>query len=392
VISLENLIGIPHYEITEIEQRGGEVRIWARYTGPRSCPHCGGTNLRNKGAVERSVRHVSWAAERVWLVLAGHRWWCRGCGKQFRERFPGVLKAQRATESFRFHIFRDHWDGINRSRVAAREHIGSATVERYCKHFLVRLAAERSGAPCPRILGLDEHFFTRKHGYATTFCDLKNHSIYDVVLGRSEAALESYFQRLPGKDQVRVVCMDLASVYRSLVRKYFPNARIVADRFHVIRLITHHFLACWRQLDPEGSKHRGLLSLMRRHRHHLSSEQSLRLAAYLQRYPVLDAIYRFKQRLCYLLLKKHRTKKQCAQLAPRLFRAIYQLRQAGLPQLVTLGDTLHSWAAEVGAMWRFTRNNGITEGFHTKMEVLQRQAYGFRNFNNYRLRVKVLCS
>jgi len=31
-------------------------------------------------------------------------------------------------------------------------------------------------------------------------------------------------------------------------------------------------------------------------------------------------------------------------------------------------------------MWRFTRNNGITEGFHTKMEVLQRQAYGFRNF------------
>ena len=30
-------------------------------------------------------------------------------------------------------------------------------------------------------------------------------------------------------------------------------------------------------------------------------------------------------------------------------------------------------------MWRFTRNNGITEGFHTKMEVLQRQAYGFRN-------------
>jgi transposase len=43
-------------------------------------------------------------------------------------------------------------------------------------------------------------------------------------------------------------------------------------------------------------------------------------------------------------------------------------------------------------MWRFTRNNGITEGFHTKMEVLQRQAYGFRNFANHRLRVKIMCS
>jgi hypothetical protein len=41
-------------------------------------------------------------------------------------------------------------------------------------------------------------------------------------------------------------------------------------------------------------------------------------------------------------------------------------------------------------MWRFTRSNGITEGFHNKMETLSRQAYGFRNFENYRLRVKVL--
>ena len=43
-------------------------------------------------------------------------------------------------------------------------------------------------------------------------------------------------------------------------------------------------------------------------------------------------------------------------------------------------------------MWRFTRNNGITEGFHNKMETIARQAYGFRNFENYRLRVKVLCA
>jgi transposase len=276
--------------------------------------------------------------------------------------------------------------------VAERESISSATVERHAEHFLRRLAAERSGAACPQVLGIDEHFFSRKHGYATTFCDLRNHSVYDVTLGRSQLALEAYLSRLEGKHAVRIVCMDLSSTYRALVRKHFPNARIVADRFHVIRLINQHFMASWRQLDPGGSKNRGLMSLMRRHRHNLSPEQQVRLAAYLSLHPVLEAIYRFKQRLCYLLLKKHRTRKQCEQLAPRFLRAIYQLRHAELPQLVTLGDTLASWSDEIGAMWRFTRNNGITEGFHTKMEVLQRQAYGFRNFDNYRLRVKVLCS
>ena len=57
-----------------------------------------------------------------------------------------------------------------------------------------------------------------------------------------------------------------------------------------------------------------------------------------------------------------------------------------------LGETLDSWKEEIACMWRFTRNNGITEGFHNKMETISRVAYGFRNFENYRRRVKVLCS
>ena len=244
-----------------------------------------------------------------------------------------------------------------------------------------------------RVLGIFSYrrTATRKKRFATTLCDLHHHKVYDVVLGRSELSLEGYFQKLEGKAEVRVVCMDLATSYRSLVRLHFPNARIVADRFHVIRIINHHFLACWRDIDPVSSKHRGLLSLMRRHRHHLRPDQQVRLMAYLGKYPALELIYRFKQRLCYLLLKKHRTRRQCERLIPRFLRALDQLRQAGLAPLVQLGQTLSSWSQEIVAMWRFTRNNGITEGFHNKMELINRQAYGFRNFENYRLRVKVLC-
>ena len=173
--------------------------------------------------------------------------------------------------------------------------------------------------------------------------------------------------------------MDLASAYRALVHKHFPKAKIVADRFHVIRLVNHHFLACWREIDPVGAKHRGLLSMMRRHRHNLKPEQMTKLEAYFEKLSGLGEIYRFKQRLSYLLLKKHRTRTMCA-LGQRFLKALHELSQCGLAQLVKLGETLASWAVEIATMWRFTRNNGITEGFHTKMEVLQRQAYGFRNF------------
>ena len=71
---------------------------------------------------------------------------------------------------------------------------------------------------------------------------------------------------------------------------------------------------------------------------------------------------------------------------------MHQLRQAGLAQLLQLGESLNSWSLEIAVRWHFTRNNAITEGFHTKMEVLSRQAYGFRSFNNCRLRVKMMGS
>jgi transposase len=63
-------------------------------------------------------------------------------------------------------------------------------------------------------------FFSRREGDATAFCERQRHRVHDVVLGRNEAALEGYWHRLPGKERVRLVCMDLSSSYRALVRKH----------------------------------------------------------------------------------------------------------------------------------------------------------------------------
>jgi transposase len=84
--------------------------------------------------------------------------------------------------------------------------------------------------------------------------------------------------------------------------------------------------------------------------------------------------------------------KQGKRLIPLFLKMMSALKESAFKRLVTLGKTLYQWRDEVVRMWRFTKNNGITEGFHRKMKLIQRRAYGFRNFENYRLRVKVLCS
>lgn len=51
-----------------------------------------------------------------------------------------------------------------------------------------------------------------------------------------------------------------------------------------------------------------------------------------------------------------------------------------------------SCAGEIALMWKLSKNNGITEGFHNKMETISRRGYGYRNFENYRLRIRTLCA
>jgi transposase len=386
------ILGLKDYEIKDMRHEDGGVVIQARYTGPVSCPHCGGQKLRKKDKFIRKLRHETWGQRRCQLHLESLKFHCLSCGRYFNQRFPAILPRRRSTEPFRNQVFRQHFDGICRKRLAQRQGIGTATVERWFHDHLQLQAAKMSSEPCPQVLGIDEHFFTKKKGFATTLCDLRHHKVYDVVLGRSEAALDGYFRRLRGKEKVRVVCIDLANNYRALIRKHFPNAKIVADRFHVIRIVNHHFLAAWRELDPVGSKSRGLRSLIRRHEHNLKPEQKKRLRAYLAERPALEAIYDFKQRLCRLLNYRKGTVRWCRIWIRKLLNYIHQLKTCGIEQLETLGRTLGSWDGEIAAMWRFSKNNGITEGFHNKMEEISRRAYGFRNFDNYRLRVRVMCA
>ena len=388
ITSLLNINGFALEDISGLDP----IVFKIRFTLPPCCPHCQTNDLRIKDCFYRWIRHESFGARKVLLYLKTRKFLCKTCGKYFNERFPGILPYRRSTEAFRKEVFFKHHDGICQKTLASRLGIGQATIERWYQSLLELKVSRGQNSPCPRVLGIDEHFFTRKQGYATTLCDLAHHKIYDVILGRSEISLKPALEKLPDKRKVRVVVMDLSETYRGIARRYFPNAQIVCDRFHVIRLVNHHFLKLWQSIDPEGRKNRGLLSLMRRHEMNLKPLQRLRLLDYFKRFPALNPLWDFKQSLCRLLLVKHINQHHARKLIPVFLHFTQQLLDSPFESLQTLGKTLQAWDKEIVRMWRFTRSNGITEGFHNKMELISRRAYGFRNFQNYRLRVRALCA
>jgi len=73
---------------------------------------------------------------------------------------------------------------------------------------------------------------------------------------------------------------------------------------------------------------------------------------------------------------------------PLYFKLLEQLWDTPLR---ALAKTLASWMEPIVAIWRFSKTNDITEGFHNKIEMISRRAYGFRNFENYWLSVLTHC-
>lgn len=88
---------------------------------------------------------------------------------------------------------------------------------------------------------------------------------------------------------------------------------------------------------------------------------------------------------------KAQKRNNCIRLLARLQEMVWQMLHEAPEIFKKLGRTIRQWFEPIIRMWRFSKSNGITEGFHRKMKLIQRRAYGYRNFANYRLRVLMEC-
>lgn len=385
-----NILFLPGFTIKKTVT-GSPLVIEATYKKKPVCPHCGNKRLRIKDTFTRRVRHESVGQRCSTIQFKAHKFQCYNCKRYFNQRFDGILPYQRATEKLKAQVFSQHVCGVSKIDISKNFRLGQATIERWYQRFYWLGNQFRKNSPWPTVLGIDEHTF-KKRQFATTFCDLKKHKVFDITKGKSAAEIIPSISDIPGKERVKVVCIDLSQTYRNFVKRFFPKAFIVADRFHVVRLVEHAFMKTSKAIIPDIKYQRGILSMLKTSPKNLTANRKSKLHSFFQENPSIHALYDFKIKILDLLKQKHLQARQCKELIPVFLDFIKQLKEGVFEPLVSLGKTLYQWRDEIVRMWRFTKNNGITEGFHRKMKLIQRRAYGFKNFENYRLRVRVLCS
>lgn len=369
------------------------TRLEVSYKKETLCPQCGHQEKRIKDSFWREIKSIPQQGSPVTLHVYCHKYQCKQCGRYFNTRMNGIKKWSRSTEPLKNNVFYRCRRGYSNKDAASESGVSVATVERYYHQMVLQKISHQQNRQCPRIIGIDEHRFSKRVGFVTTFCNLDKHSVFDIAPGRSEQELLPFLKSLKGRKQVEMVCMDMHAPYRKMVKKWFPNARIVTDRFHVIKLINHHFTKTCKLIDEENLAwgRGGLLRAMNTKREHLTELKQQKLAEYFERQPVIKHLWMFCQDLADLCRNKGKNPGACKVLVRDLLGKIEMLKSSPFQPMQTLGKSLTRWLEPIACMFRYYRSNGIVEGFHRKMKLIQRRAYGFRNFENYRLRVKVLC-
>lgn len=234
---VDNMLGIRDCALVdsslEVTEGRKLQRFGLRYCGhvPTSCPSCGAT-MHSHGTRAMCVVSTPHLGAPTKLSIEYPRMRCTSCGNVWRPDIGGVDEDHRMTEAA-------YADIAQRSvRLTFREvaedyPLSHVTVKNVFEDFM-REHASRLRFKVPAFLGIDEKNLKRV-GMVTVITDLENRTIFDIVPGRKQADLDSYFSSMEGLDRVQWVCSDMYRPFWKSIAKYTPNATWVIDHFHVVK-------------------------------------------------------------------------------------------------------------------------------------------------------------
>lgn len=352
------------------------------------CPKCANKSNIRCGKVLVTVRESPVRDMALWLRIQKHRYYCKSCKKPFTEPVSGIWPRRKTTQYFRKTVAQacEKYTNLN----LVRKHYSCSSGFIYKVHYeaLKTKLSERKNSPWPTVLGVDEHFFSRRKGYTeftTVFCDLKKRRLFEMCLGKDKKSILEQVQHIPGRDKVKVVVIDLSNGYLSLIKELFPYAQIIADKFHTLRLITPALL----KVRKEIHGHRQDLQtrrLLLKNREDLDYFVRSDVDRYLEKYPDLNELYRIKEKLREFYRCRGVDKAKI-----NLQRLIEELSFSVLEPLQRLRRTLIKWKDQLLNYFENRWTNGFTEATNGSAKALQRRARGYKNFVNYRLKTLTTC-
>jgi transposase len=358
-----------------------------------SCPTCHQPSTAIHQYRKRALRDLPWAGKVCLLELGTRRFWCEACQCPFREELDWLPRNSRLTSRYRAYIFAQ----CRRTSLQAvhhQERLGYKTVERLYYEMAAQ-EAQTAQAPTVRLLGIDEFAIKKGHDqFALALSDLETGSVLTVLADRKKETLEAHLATWTQqqREAVTEVAMDLWEPYAQAVAACLPNAAIVADRFHVMKHLNDQVSDARRDLQrglPEATKQtlKGCRWLLVRNEVDLSPADQAKLQQMFVQAPALGQLHALKED--FRAIFETETQREAAR--SRLEAWMTLVETSGLTKLTKFVGTLRRRFEHILNYFPNRLTSGKVEGLNTKVKVIKRCAYGFRNFEHFALRIQVEC-
>lgn len=350
------------------------------------CSRC--ASLATAGYDSRTVRlkDAPIRGKAVELVVKKRRFYCKTCKKPFTEPLPGVMPRRRTTQRYRRSLLwaAENFSDLEKVRRAYR--CSYSLLYRVVYEQLELKRRMQVNYPWPRRIGIDEHGFKKTERFVTMIVDHDHKRLREVVAGKTAVNLEMALAPIPGRENVELVAMDMSDSYKSFTRNFFPNAKIVADKFHVLRLLNGHINRTRKEITGDVRKN-PVRRLLLRNRSRLSYFERMALDRWLDEHPNLKEIYLWKEELhsLYRCIGIRRATR-------KLQKMLDLMAKSQMPEIQRLRRTLMRWRKEILNYFVYRLTNARTEGFNNVAKTVKKRSYGFRNFKNYRLRLLNACN
>ncbi|RJO61073.1 MAG: ISL3 family transposase [Dehalococcoidia bacterium] len=381
------ILDLPNFQVVDSEELEKSIRlVLETVSDPTVCQACRDLTAKIVKYGKRKQRYMDMPirGKAVDLLVRRKRFRCYSCNQTFFEHLEDMVPGRLMTKRLKEYI---EQEGIHRpfTSIAKETGLKEKTV-RDIFHIHIDKIARKFRFETPEVLGIDEIHLLRVSRFVVT--NIKEKTVIEMLANRNKPTVINFFRSLDAS-KVKYVCMDMWNPYRDAVREVFPNARIIIDKYHIVRMASEAMESVRKKLRADlTTKQRRRLkndrfTLLKR-RHALNDKERLNVDIWSKAYPLLGAAYELKEAFYEIWDDKE----QGAQSARARYYAWREaIPEDLIPDFQKILTCFMNWEMELFGYFTAPYTNAYTEGLNSRIRDLDRKGRGY-TFNV--LRVKVL--
>ncbi len=388
LVTIELLLNLPFLKVEKVELEKQTLHIYCHSILEESiCTKCLKKINEVKKITIREVRDLSITGKTVILHLRSRQFYCPDCESYNQEQFTFVKASHTMTERYESYVYMCCKNSTI-ERVSLQENIVWDCVQKiFTTHAKLETAFLQKYQP--KRIGIDEFAIKKGHkDFATVIVDLDKGHVLDVLDFRTKEELIAYFQA-KGTDYchaIEVFSCDLWDGFISTAKTVFPNADIVADRFHFFKLL-HEVLDKERKKLRREFKNeedfKAIKWLLFKAWEKLNEQQRKTLIRAFRKSAILRQLYFAKNELRNIF-ESHISKEEAQILVAKWVETVKELKHNVLDHFL---KTLERHKNIILNFFTHRVSNGIVEGINNAIKALKRNGFGYRNFDNFKLRI-----